>query len=95
MGRNAFTPGLLPGLGGVAYQLLRVNPEHDLPSILTAAEGCSERQSRDSVNLIAWTLERLMRSAQPYMDATTKSVFQADNRNDRYNYLYKPKELQG
>lgn len=32
--RNAFTPGLLPGLGGVAYQLLRAHPEHDLPSIL-------------------------------------------------------------
>jgi type 2 lantibiotic biosynthesis protein LanM len=35
MGRNAFTPGLLPGLGGVAYQLLRAHLEHDLPSILT------------------------------------------------------------
>jgi type 2 lantibiotic biosynthesis protein LanM len=35
MGRNAFTPGLLPGLGGVAYQLLRAHPERDLPSILT------------------------------------------------------------
>jgi type 2 lantibiotic biosynthesis protein LanM len=35
MGRNAFTPGLLPGMGGVAYQLLRAHPEHDLPSILT------------------------------------------------------------
>jgi type 2 lantibiotic biosynthesis protein LanM len=35
MGRNAFTPGLLPGLGGVAYQLLRAHPEHDVPSILT------------------------------------------------------------
>lgn len=35
MGRNAFTPGLLPGLGGVAYQLMRAHPEHDLPSILT------------------------------------------------------------
>jgi class II lanthipeptide synthase len=35
MGRNAFSPGLLPGLGGVAYQLLRAHPEHDLPSILT------------------------------------------------------------
>ena len=34
MSRNAFTPGLLPGLGGVAYQLLRAHPEHDLPSIL-------------------------------------------------------------
>ena len=34
MSRNAFTPGLLPGLGGVAYQLLRAHPQHDLPSIL-------------------------------------------------------------
>jgi type 2 lantibiotic biosynthesis protein LanM len=35
MGRNAFTPGLLPGLGGIAYQLLRAHPKNDLPSILT------------------------------------------------------------
>ncbi|HEX3586242.1 MAG TPA: type 2 lanthipeptide synthetase LanM family protein [Candidatus Angelobacter sp.] len=35
MGRNAFAPGLLPGVGGVAYQLLRAHPQHDLPSILT------------------------------------------------------------
>src|SRR5256714_3320620 len=35
LGRNAFAPGLLPGLGGVAYQLLRAHPQHDLPSILT------------------------------------------------------------
>jgi len=35
MGRNSFSPGLLPGLGGIAYQLLRAHPEHDLPSILT------------------------------------------------------------
>ncbi len=35
MGQNVFTPGLLPGVGGVAYQLLRAHPEHDLPSILT------------------------------------------------------------
>lgn len=34
MGQNAFSPGLLPGLGGIAYQLLRGHPEHDLPSIL-------------------------------------------------------------
>jgi len=34
MGRNAFAPGLLPGVGGVAYQLLRAHPDHDLPSIL-------------------------------------------------------------
>jgi type 2 lantibiotic biosynthesis protein LanM len=38
MGRNAFAPGLLPGLGGVAYQLLRAHPEHDLPSILTLGD---------------------------------------------------------
>ena len=35
MGRTAFTPGLLPGLGGIAYQLMRAHPKHDLPSILT------------------------------------------------------------
>src|SRR5262249_10065115 len=34
MGRDAFAPGLLPGVGGVAYQLLRAHPENDLPSIL-------------------------------------------------------------
>jgi type 2 lantibiotic biosynthesis protein LanM len=35
MGQNAFHPGLLPGQGGIAYQLLRAHPEHGLPSILT------------------------------------------------------------
>jgi type 2 lantibiotic biosynthesis protein LanM len=35
MGRNSFAPGLLPGVGGIAYQLMRAHPEHDLPSILT------------------------------------------------------------
>jgi type 2 lantibiotic biosynthesis protein LanM len=34
VGRDAFTPGLLPGVGGIAYQLLRAHPENDLPSIL-------------------------------------------------------------
>ena len=38
MGRNAFAPGLLPGIGGVAYQLLRAHPGHDLPSILTLGD---------------------------------------------------------
>jgi type 2 lantibiotic biosynthesis protein LanM len=38
MGGNAFAPGLLPGLGGIAYQLLRAHPEGDLPSILTPDE---------------------------------------------------------
>jgi type 2 lantibiotic biosynthesis protein LanM len=42
MGRNAFTPGLLPGVGGVAYQLLRAHPEHDLPSILIPGGEPSE-----------------------------------------------------
>jgi lantibiotic modifying enzyme len=37
VGRDAFTPGLLPGVGGVAYQLLRAHPESDLPSILIPA----------------------------------------------------------
>jgi type 2 lantibiotic biosynthesis protein LanM len=32
---KAFAPGLFPGLGGIAYQLLRAHPEHDVPSILT------------------------------------------------------------
>jgi type 2 lantibiotic biosynthesis protein LanM len=30
----AFCPGLMPGLGGVAYQLLRMDPACELPSIL-------------------------------------------------------------
>jgi len=33
--KDAFAPGLLPGLGGVAYQLLRADPRSVLPSILT------------------------------------------------------------
>jgi type 2 lantibiotic biosynthesis protein LanM len=32
---DAFVPGLLPGVGGIAYQLLRAHPEAELPSILT------------------------------------------------------------
>ena len=33
--REALVPGLLPGIGGVAYQLLRWHPHCELPSILT------------------------------------------------------------
>jgi lantibiotic modifying enzyme len=32
---DALVPGLLPGIVGIAYQLLRAHPESDLPSILT------------------------------------------------------------
>lgn len=34
MARDAFSPGLMAGAGGVAYQLLRLHPECDLPSVL-------------------------------------------------------------
>ncbi|NRQ30847.1 type 2 lantipeptide synthetase LanM [Nonomuraea sp. NN258] len=34
LARDAFAPGLLPGLGGVAYQLLRMHPDCRLPSVL-------------------------------------------------------------
>ncbi len=39
MARDAFAPGLLPGLGGVAYQLLRMHPDAELPSVLTPGSG--------------------------------------------------------
>jgi lantibiotic modifying enzyme len=32
--RSAFVPGLMPGSGGIAYQLLRMDPACQLPSIL-------------------------------------------------------------
>ncbi len=33
-GRGVFSPGLLPGLAGIAYQLLRMHLDCDLPSVL-------------------------------------------------------------
>ena len=33
--RDAFAPGLLAGVGGVGYALLKAHPESDLPSVLT------------------------------------------------------------
>ncbi len=32
--RSAFVPGLMPGTGGMAYQLLRMDPACRLPSVL-------------------------------------------------------------
>ncbi|MEV5748151.1 type 2 lanthipeptide synthetase LanM family protein [Actinoallomurus sp. NPDC052308] len=34
LARDAYSPGLLAGLGGMAYQLLRLHPDSDLPSVL-------------------------------------------------------------
>ncbi|HEX6357597.1 type 2 lanthipeptide synthetase LanM family protein [Actinophytocola sp.] len=39
MAREAFSPALLPGAGGVAYQLLRLHPDSDLPSVLLPDPG--------------------------------------------------------
>jgi lantibiotic modifying enzyme len=39
MTRAAFAPGLMPGLGGIAYQLLRMHPDNGLPSLLTPGGG--------------------------------------------------------
>src|SRR5262249_37396970 len=37
--RDAFSPGLMPGIGGVAYQLLRMHPDCRLPSVLLPDPG--------------------------------------------------------
>ncbi|MEU8151972.1 type 2 lanthipeptide synthetase LanM family protein [Nonomuraea sp. NPDC048901] len=34
LARDAFTPGLMPGVGGMVYQLLRMHPDSPLPSVL-------------------------------------------------------------
>nr|WP_276510772.1 type 2 lanthipeptide synthetase LanM family protein [Oleiagrimonas soli] len=39
MTRDTFSPGLLPGEGGMAWQLLRMHPESDLPSLLLPGDG--------------------------------------------------------
>jgi type 2 lantibiotic biosynthesis protein LanM len=39
LARDAFSPGLFAGVGGVAYQLLRAHPEHRLPSVMTLEEA--------------------------------------------------------
>lgn len=45
MARDAFSPGLLAGLGGVAYQLLRMHHDSVLPSPLTLGEPGPQRYS--------------------------------------------------
>ena len=39
LAREAFSPALLPGAGGIAYQLLRLHPSSDLPSVLLPDPG--------------------------------------------------------
>lgn len=39
LARDAFSPGLFSGVGGMAYQLLRAHPEHALPSVMTLEEA--------------------------------------------------------
>ena len=39
LARDVFVPGLLPGLGGVAYELLRAHPESRLPDVLMLSPG--------------------------------------------------------
>lgn len=38
MASEAFSPGLMSGLGGVAYQLLRAHPASELPSVMILGE---------------------------------------------------------
>jgi lantibiotic modifying enzyme len=38
MTRNAYSPGLMAGQGGIAYQLLRMNGQGRLPSLLTLGD---------------------------------------------------------
>lgn len=44
MAREAVSPGLIAGLGGVAYQLLRMHPECALPSVLLPDPGPAIRR---------------------------------------------------
>ncbi|QMU80254.1 type 2 lantipeptide synthetase LanM [Streptacidiphilus sp. PB12-B1b] len=39
LARDTFAPGLLPGVGGIAYQLLRMHPDSPLPSVLLPDPG--------------------------------------------------------
>jgi type 2 lantibiotic biosynthesis protein LanM len=39
LARDTFAPGLLPGVGGIGYQLLRMHPDSPLPSVLLPDPG--------------------------------------------------------
>ncbi|MFC6092666.1 type 2 lanthipeptide synthetase LanM family protein [Saccharothrix lopnurensis] len=39
LAKDAFSPGLLPGAGGIAYGLLRAHPDAELPSVLLPDPG--------------------------------------------------------
>jgi len=39
LAREVYSPSLMSGSGGVAYQLLRMHPDCDLPSVLILSEG--------------------------------------------------------
>ncbi|MGH6870401.1 MAG: type 2 lanthipeptide synthetase LanM family protein [Rhizomicrobium sp.] len=41
--KDAFVPGLFPGIGGIAYQLLKAHPASGLPSLLTLGGSDLER----------------------------------------------------
>lgn len=45
LAREAFSPGLISGEGGIAYQLLRMHPDCDLPSVLLPGTGTAERET--------------------------------------------------
>lgn len=46
---DAFSPGLLSGVGGIAYQLLRAHPESRLPSVLIPGAGTNEAKTSDKL----------------------------------------------
>ncbi|HTQ15515.1 MAG TPA: type 2 lanthipeptide synthetase LanM family protein [Rhizomicrobium sp.] len=41
--KDAFVPGLFPGIGGIAYQLLKAHPKSGLPSLMTLGGSDLER----------------------------------------------------
>jgi type 2 lantibiotic biosynthesis protein LanM len=44
LARDAYSPGMMAGQGGIAYQLLRLHPHSDLPSILTLGSAAPSNE---------------------------------------------------